>query len=971
MSVDHAAATFPAHTWCDQATQLRVDCGDSALVDCLLALTSSSTLATDESILHVTTRLLDCIDCLSPSQLLEVASWSACNDAIDPELHLALLSAAVLRLPQFHRRDLLRLTWTLAVVAVSHSALSDALLAETRQVLSTLDTSSMSRFVWSLAVAGSYDAALAEAALGMDWTGAAPSSAARVYQARMAVKHEAPDIKADLDPASLEHCSRCWALSRASTSAVSQALARSLHDCCLGLGIIPVEEPTAGLPAHQFAELPSGHRFSFYILAEDDLIRDVRHSRFLRNGQCQLQERLSIALGLPVVAVPPYDLRGLRSQAQRRLYVEACVRAVGRECHRSPKPESAKVVCHSYVHGRLSTFAKALLAGRDASEVLSVLSAHPSDSLSIGDVARAWHRLAQVLPATPDNTWWESAQIAELGATLYLMLVSPQRVMLEPWQLVSIVWAHGSFTRSKILIEGSGSVLEAATTEIIRRLSSWKLCGPPFVPFGGREVSIVLWALGATNIPDNRFFDAALPAMLVGVASLDSQGLANAIWACAKCQRDDTSLFRRVAVELAQRRISATSLRHEVNVVWGFASVGRATQSLFVRLSEEAVRMLPLLSGQDVSNVAFALARVSMHSTQLLTAIAASKHISTLLNPEGLCMVLWAMARCAASMDDFQEAPRGQPFAAFPEDLEFLKEGFFHDMSVHILDTWRAFDARSITTICWSFATLAIYHPELFRHSISAFRARLDEFNEQGIANLSWAMAVLGVTDVGFFASVAAATSDKQATWEPSHVCNVAWSLVVAGYYEDVALLDGILRRDWSGALPMHVEQLLQVRIAMRLECFAVAAAELGPLPFAPHSCEWTEGARNAFDERRSSVTHLRISSALDRMAVPHVNEHRILGQFVVDVWIQDTNVVLEVDGPCHFVFPVDGAQLPYLNGPTRLKQRLLRGAGYIPISVPYFHVTDVADADLESSLFGFFQALGSHKVQLPHGPKA
>merc|ERR1712194_327958 len=123
--------------------------------------------------------------------------------------------------------------------------------------------------------------------------------------------------------------------------------------------------------------------------------------------------------------------------------------------------------------------------------------------------------------------------------------------------------------------------------------------------------------------------------------------------------------------------------------------------------------------------------------------------------------------------------------------------------------------------------------------------------------------------------------------------------------------------------------QLEQPEVAKDLKCLRTRAKTSYPLH-----------AGNSESQVQSSAIHLRLSSVLDRKQVPHRNEHHVSDTLRVDIWIEDTPLIFEVDGPAHFVFPVDDPspkrRCAWFNGATRLRQRLLRCAGFMPVSVKY-----------------------------------
>ena len=57
---------------------------------------------------------------------------------------------------------------------------------------------------------------------------------------------------------------------------------------------------------------------------------------------------------------------------------------------------------------------------------------------------------------------------------------------------------------------------------------------------------------------------------------------------------------------------------------------------------------------------------------------------------------------------------------------------------------------------------------------------------------------------------------------------------------------------------------------------------------------------------------------------------------YSVDIRIKGRRVVIEVDGPSHFVRRLNDPSL-FMNGPTLFKDRLLRRMGWSVVHVPFF----------------------------------
>ena len=101
------------------------------------------------------------------------------------------------------------------------------------------------------------------------------------------------------------------------------------------------------------------------------------------------------------------------------------------------------------------------------------------------------------------------------------------------------------------------------------------------------------------------------------------------------------------------------------------------------------------------------------------------------------------------------------------------------------------------------------------------------------------------------------------------------------------------------------------------------------------------DAARTAFIKQSSSGANASklqrsVARALRRLG-EQVSEEVVLDDsgFSVDIQLTGQRVVVEVDGPMHYLRPRSGR--PIVDGSTRFKHRLLTALGWKVLHVPYF----------------------------------
>ena len=174
---------------------------------------------------------------------------------------------------------------------------------------------------------------------------------------------------------------------------------------------------------------------------------------------------------------------------------------------------------------------------------------------------------------------------------------------------------------------------------------------------------------------------------------------------------------------------------------------------------------------------------------------------------------------------------------------------------------------------------------------------RLGDFNEQVFASVVWAFAVADVRHLAFLTACHA------------HA----------------------LTLDLSSQHPMVLSKLHQWQLWAALECTPADERQLLPPPLRQRCREAMETGANHASQLQRAVGYTLASLR------PGFEEEviELRTSYSLDLALQSLRVAVEVDGPSHFVQDARGAHWP--NGPTLLKQRLLRAAGWRLVSVPFF----------------------------------
>ncbi len=223
-------------------------------------------------------------------------------------------------------------------------------------------------------------------------------------------------------------------------------------------------------------------------------------------------------------------------------------------------------------------------------------------------------------------------------------------------------------------------------------------------------------------------------------------------------------------------------------------------------------------------------------------------------------------------------------------------------------------------------------------------RRSLDDFDPQALANTVWAFATANMADAGLFARLASEITRRRSLddFTPQALANTVWACAVADEHDIVSLIiDHILVLSEGPSAPSWsiVHQAV-------LESSAAWHAHLSSSRAGVVE-EWRQ-ARCLRAQKTSEPSQLQrqVYRALRELEVKFIEVFIVseLG-YSVDARLllgTDRKVVLEVDGPSHFLEAYVRKDLAKPSGlretgATFLKHRQLKRAGWTVVQVPYW----------------------------------
>nr|WP_286198516.1 RAP domain-containing protein [Salinisphaera sp. G21_0] len=370
-----------------------------------------------------------------------------------------------------------------------------------------------------------------------------------------------------------------------------------------------------------------------------------------------------------------------------------------------------------------------------------------------------------------------------------------------------------------------------------------------------------------------------------------------------------------------------------VNLMWSMAKLVNNGLERTPGLKEAVVTLLPQVSAQKdqfnpqgIANLLWAIAKLVdsglERTPELKDAVAALlPHVNAQKDqfiPQHIANLLWAMAKLVDNRYE-QTQEFNEAVAALLTCVNRQKDQF---------------NAQSVTNLLWAMAKLVDNRQEQtpgLNEAVAALlfhvNAHKDQFNAQDIANLLWATAKLGeLVELNLatstFESLVYRISENL-QFSQQEISMSLWAVMVC-----CARLSPDSNANKSNVLEKHMDELL-----IRLEntspdneedqsIMIMAASWLGrACPVVRHYQTTISKTQADFrDQLQSSIPSLKIEE-----------EKRLNSLPPVDLLLTDHNIVIEVQGPSHYV----GGDFKTRNGSTLLKIALLQKAGFEVIEIP------------------------------------
>ncbi len=524
-----------------------------------------------------------------------------------------------------------------------------------------------------------------------------------------------------------------------------------------------------------------------------------------------------------------------------------------------------------------------------------------------------------------------------LDAIIFKCHQKPPARDIDAWGIANQLWAMAK------LVDNGQEHTPGLKEAVAALLPHVKAQMDQFIPQG---IAILLWAMaklvdyGQEQTPE---FKEAVAALLPHVNAqkdkFNPQHIANLLWAMAKLV--DNGLERtpelKEAVAVLLLHINAQKAHFKpqeiANLLWAMAKLVDNGLERTPQLKEAVATLLPHVNAQkgnfkpqEIAKLLWAMAKLvdnGLEQTPELNEAGAAMlpHVNAQkanFNPQEIANLLWAMAKL---LDNGQER--------IPEFNDTVAA-----LLPHVNVQKDHFNAQDIANLLWAMAKLVDNGQERtpeFNDTVAALlpqvNAQKEQFIPQHIANLLWAMAKLGelvelnVVTSTFESLVYRISENPQLS--PQDISMSLWGVMVC-----CARLSLVPNANKNNVLEKHMDDLFT-----RLEntspdnkedqsIIAMAASWLGrACPVVPHY--------QTIVSKRQSDFRNQLQSCIPSLQIEE--EKRLNSLPPVDLLLPDHNMVIEVQGPSHYV----GGDFKTRNGSTLLKIALLQKAGFEVIEIP------------------------------------
>ena len=423
-------------------------------------------------------------------------------------------------------------------------------------------------------------------------------------------------------------------------------------------------------------------------------------------------------------------------------------------------------------------------------------------------------------------------------------------------------------------------------------------------------------------------------------SDIDARGIANLLWAVTKLVDNGQELITAIKETVDALLAYVVVLKDQFasqgisNLLWALAKLVDKGYGLVPKLEEAVAVLLPLLEAlknqfntQEVSNLWWAMGKLTDKGYEPTSGFkepiaALSPRVKVLkdqFNTQEITNLLWALAKL---VDNWHELT--------PNNKEVVAV-----LLPRVKTLKNQFTCQGISNLLWAMARFVYNGRSLisgFKETLAALLPRVhalhDEFETQDVVKLIWAISSFGelINTAGTKALVGSLLGhfDRDLNFSWDDLLKSLWGLLVCSaklYLEhntscENYIVDRLISRLFNQLENETIDDELEKRT------MALAAGWLGrESPVNPHYQTLNSATQSNFCAQiQSALPFLKIEQEKSLLSLPPV-----------DLLLPEHNIVIEIQGPWHYI----GHDFQTRNGSTLLKKALLQKAGYDVLEIP------------------------------------
>lgn len=331
------------------------------------------------------------------------------------------------------------------------------------------------------------------------------------------------------------------------------------------------------------------------------------------------------------------------------------------------------------------------------------------------------------------------------------------------------------------------------------------------------------------------------------------------------------------------------------------------------RLCVEVLKKVHDFNSRAISNSLNALARLDHRDDAVLEQLCLeTMHKATCFAPQQISNTLDALAK-----------------------FQYRHDGVLEVLCVEVLNKASDLNPHDVAGTLRALAALGCFNKTVLDRLCLGLLAQVHNFNHQEISASLFALAKLDYGGEPVVSRLCLEALDKAHSFDKDSIVVCLWAVLCLRTQESLQLVPVLWDRLLEVGLDLDYHMLLLLRIcqvSLRIE-HPDFGLQLPPAVQARCDQGWHR-QQTTLQTSHFSKFHMQVSHALLRMGIPHRNEQTVAG-ISVDIVIDNTPCVVEVDGPSHFSRTCTGELRA--QGGTLFKRRLLQQCEIEVINVPFF----------------------------------